>query len=188
MNRVVVFYRGALVSHIKKDMQSVWCGLLLANLEPEPDRTLDGRACRACVKTMPTNHISAVHTLGGWRVVRSGDRYMVGAHGDEYAGQWLPNEERVPDGCSDVFTENEARLLLPFLRAQGHGRKAASPTTTDGRLIDRACRKLGITVAALGTKIGAHPSVLSRARHGELPEVHRSAIKAILKPQPNQAT
>jgi hypothetical protein len=30
--------------------------------------------------------------------------------------------------------------------------------------------------------------VLSRARHGELPEVHRIAIKAILKPQPKTTT
>lgn len=188
MNRICVFYRGESASHLKKDVHSAWCGQPLARLEPEPDRTLDGRACRACVKAMPKSHIAAVHTLAGWRVVRSGERYMVGAHGDEYAGQWLPDDERVPDGCSDIFTENEARLLLPFLRAHGHGRKAAAPTTTDGRLIDRACRKLGITVAGLGAKIGAHQSVLSRARHGELPEVHRNTIRAILKPQPKPTT
>jgi hypothetical protein len=30
--------------------------------------------------------------------------------------------------------------------------------------------------------------VLSRARHGELPEVHRNVIKAIVKPQPKTST
>jgi uncharacterized protein YggL (DUF469 family) len=32
----------------------------------------------------------------------------------------------------------------------------------------------------LAEQIGAHESVLSRARHGELPETHREAIKALL--------
>lgn len=112
---------------------------------------------------------------------RLGERYAVNRSGEEHRGRWLPDGEPLPIGWEDDFLEREARLLLPFLRAHGHGRKAAAPTTTDGRLIDRACRKLGITVAALGTKIGAHPSVLSRARHGELPEVHKSTLKAIVK-------
>ncbi len=119
---------------------------------------------------------------------RSGERYAVKRSGEEHRGRWLSDDEPLPPGWDDGFLESEARLLLPFLRAQGHGRKAAAPTTADGRLIDRACRKLGITIAALGTKIGAHQSVLSRARHGELPEVHRNAIKAILKPQPKTTT
>lgn len=124
----------------------------------------------------------------GCMIRRLGERYAVQRSGEEYRGRWLPDGEPLPTGWEDGFLEREARLLLPFLRAHGHGRKAAAPTTTDGRLIDRACRKLGITVATLGAKIGAHPSVLSRARHGELPEVHRSAIKAILKPQPKRVT
>lgn len=121
----------------------------------------------------------AGHTLR-----RAGERYAVERDGEEHRGRWLAIDEPLPAGWSDVFAETEARALLPFLRANGHGRKAAAPTTADGRLIDRACRKLGITIAALGTKIGAHQSVLSRARHGELPEVHRTTIKSILKPQP----
>jgi hypothetical protein len=119
----------------------------------------------------------------GCMLRRSGERYTVKRSGDEHRGRWLSDDEPLPPEWEDVFLESEARLLLPFLRAHGHGRKAATPTTADGRLIDRACRKLGTTIAALGTKIGAHQSVLSRARHGELPEVHRIAIKAILKPQ-----
>lgn len=124
----------------------------------------------------------------GCMLRRSGERYTVKRSGEEHRGRWLPDGEPLPDGWEDGFLESEARLLLPFLRANGHGRKAAAPTTADGRLIDRACRKLGITIAALGMKIGAHQSVLSRARHGELPEVHRIAIKAILKPQPKTTT
>jgi hypothetical protein len=108
--------------------------------------------------------------------------------GEEHRGRWLADGEALSEGWTDTFAETEARALLPFLRAHGHGRKAAAPTTADGRLIDRACRKLGVTIAALGTKIGAHQSVLSRARHGELPEVHRIAIKSILKPQPKTTT
>jgi len=126
---------------------------------------------------------------GEWGLRKNtGERYAVKRSGEEHHGRWLAIDEPLPAGWSDVFAETEARLLLPFLRAHGHGRKAAAPTTADGRLIDRACRKLGITVAGLGAKIGAHQSVLSRARHGELPEVHRNAIKAILKPKPKTTT
>lgn len=117
------------------------------------------------------------------QIVRPGERYAVERRGEEHRGRWLPDGEALPEGWADAFAETEARALLPFLRAQGHGRKPAKSTTADGRLIDRACRKLGVTVAALGTKIGAHPSVLSRARHGELPEAHRTTLKLILKPQ-----
>ena len=124
----------------------------------------------------------------GHALRRTGERYAVERSGEEHRGRWLAVDEVLPAGWSDIFVETEARALLPFLRANGHGRKAAAPTTINGRLIDRACRKLGITIAALGTKIGAHPSVLSRARHGELPEVHRNAINAILKPQPKTTT
>lgn len=123
------------------------------------------------------------HSPNGYTLRRSGERFAVERRGEEHRGRWLPDGEALPDGWADAFAETEARALLPFLRAQGHGRKAAKPTTADGRLIDRACRKLGVTVTALGTKIGAHPSVLSRARHGELPEAHRNALKAILKRQ-----
>lgn len=131
-------------------------------------------------------HVRVIDAVAN--IVRPGERYAVERSGEEHRGRWLAADEALPVGWSDVFVETEARALLPFVRARWHGRKAAVPTTADGRLIDRACRKLGITIAALGTKIGAHQSVLSRARHGELPEVHRNAIRAILKPQPKQAT
>lgn len=124
----------------------------------------------------------------GLRIVRPGARYAVRRVGDARPGAWVSDGEALPDGWIDTFAENEARALLPFLRAHAHGRKAAKPTTADGRLIDRVCRKLGITVAALGAKIGAHPSVLSRARHGELPEAHRNALKVILKQQAKSNT
>lgn len=129
-----------------------------------------------------------VAQVDGMSICRPGQRYAVNRNGEEHRGRWLPDGEALPEGWTDAFAETEARALLPFLRAQGHGRKAAKPTTADGRLIDRACRKLGVTVAVLGAKIGAHPSVLSRARRGELPEVHREAIKAILKPKAKSTT
>ncbi len=58
----------------------------------------------------------------------------------------------------------------------------------DGRLVARACKRLGVTAAALAERIGAHEAVLSRARHGELPEQHREAIKALLKSGAGKAT
>jgi len=134
------------------------------------------------------NRVQLTASQTGFCLTRPQERYAVERSGEEHRGKWMATYEPLPVGWSDVFAEEEARALLPFLRAQGHGRKAAAPTTADGRLIDRACRKLGITIAALGTKIGAHQSVLSRARHGELPEIHRIAIKAILKPQPKTTT
>lgn len=129
-----------------------------------------------------------VARVDGMSICRPGQRYAVDRNGEEHRGRWLPEGEVLPEGWADAFAETEARALLPFLRAQGHGRKPAKPTTADGRLIDRACRKLGITVSALGVKIGAHPSVLSRARHGELPEAHRTTLKSILKPQAKSTT
>ncbi|WP_438029089.1 hypothetical protein [Sorangium sp. So ce233] len=77
--------------------------------------------------------------------------------------------------------------MLPLLRrlegaaAGKGGRKGAEPTTPDGRLIARACKRLGLTAAALAEAVGAHESVLSRARHGDLPEKHREAIAALLR-------
>lgn len=115
------------------------------------------------------------------RLVRHGARYAVRRSGEEYRGAWVPDGEALPRGTDETFTEAEARLLLPFLRVRGTaGRRGAEPTTPDGKLVARACKKLGLSAVGLAEKIGAHESVLSRARHGELPETHREAIRALL--------
>jgi hypothetical protein len=115
------------------------------------------------------------------RIVRPGARYAVRRSGEEYRGAWVPDGEALSRGTSETFTEAEARLVLPFLRVRGTaGRRGSEPTTADGKLVARACGKLGLSAVGLAEKIGAHESVLSRARHGELPETHREAIKALL--------
>ena len=132
--------------------------------------------------------IQAVVTpAGGYRIVRLGTRYAATRSGEEHRGNWLPDDELLPNGDEDTFSEGEARLLLPLLRdlegraAGKGGRRAAEPTTADGQLVARACKRFGLTAAGLAESIGAHESVLSRARHGELPEAHRRAILALLK-------
>jgi len=116
----------------------------------------------------------------GFRVVRPGARYAVRRVGDGRPGAWLADDEALPRGWADILPEDEARLLLPFLRTVSHGRRAAEPTTADGKFIARAKKILGLTAAQLGKAIGAHESVISRAVHGELPAAHRDAIKAMI--------
>lgn len=134
------------------------------------------------------NPIQAVSSPAGFRLVRPGARYVVERQGEEHRGEWLPEGEPL-QAASDTFTESEARLLLPLLRdlegraAGKGGRPRAEPTTPDGKLVDRACKRLSLSAAALAASIGAHESVLSRARHGELPPVHREAILALLRGQ-----
>lgn len=124
--------------------------------------------------------------LSGFAIVRPGARWAVQRSGEEHRGRWLNDGERL-SGAVDVFLEAEARLLLPLLRdmdgmaAGKGGRPAADPTSPDGRLIARACKRLGLTAAALAKAIGAHESVLSRARHGTLRETHRRSIQTLLK-------
>lgn len=131
---------------------------------------------------MPTKNAIQIQTSGAVaRLVKPGARYAVRRSGEEHRGEWVPDGEALPRGAGDTFTEAEARLVLPFLRVRGTaGRRGAEPTTADGKLVARACRKLGVTAVGLGERIGAHESVLSRARHGELPEAHRLAIMALL--------
>jgi hypothetical protein len=121
------------------------------------------------------------------RLAKPGARYAVYRGCAEVPGVWAPSAKPLPNGLADTFSADEARLLLPLLReldtrpSGKGGRKAAPPTTPDGHLVARACRQLGLTGAALAERIGAHESVLSRARHGELPEVHREAIHTLLR-------
>lgn len=134
------------------------------------------------IPTMPTKSpIQAVASGRGFKLTRPGARYVIDPSGEEHVGQWVPNDEPVPVGSADVFPKHEARALLPFLRARGTaGRKGAEPTTPDGKLIARACKRLGLTVAALGAAVGVHESTLSRARSGELLPEQRDAINALL--------
>lgn len=139
---------------------------------------------------MPTKSpIQAVPVGRSFRLTRPGARYVIARSGEAHVGQWLPDGEALPAGSSDTYPEHEARALLPFLRVRGTaGRKGAEPTTPDGKLIARACKRLGLTVVALAAAIGAHESVLSRARSGELPAKHRDAIKALIKGKSKRAS
>ena len=136
----------------------------------------------AMLADMPKSPIQVqVMSANVVRIVRPGARYAVTRSGEEYRGGWAPEGTPLSRHASDRFTEDEGRLLLPFLRVRGTaGRPGSEPTTADGKLVARACKRLGVSAAGLAERIGAHESVLSRARHGELPEAHRLAIKALL--------
>lgn len=149
----------------------------------------------ATVAVMPTKSpIQVVHDGPRLRLVRPGARYVIDLSGEEHRGVWLPDGEPTPAGSADLFVETEARALLPLLRAlEGRaagkgGRIAGEATSPDGKLIARACKRLGLTVVALAEAIGAHESVLSRARSGELPAKHRDAIKALIKGKSKRAS
>lgn len=132
--------------------------------------------------------IQVVPSPAGFCLTRSGARYTIEPSGEEHRGTWLPENEALPTGWIDAFPEAVARALLPLLRdlegrAAGRGgRKAAEPTTPDGKLVAGACECLGVTAAALADRIGTHASVLSRARHGQLPVKYRKAIRELLRP------
>jgi hypothetical protein len=74
-----------------------------------------------------------------------------------------------PPGWADSLPKNRS------------GPKRAEPTTPDGEFVESACKRMGITVAALAETIGADQSVLCRARKGVLPRRHRDAIETLLK-------
>lgn len=131
----------------------------------------------------PTITLSPVHRSALVQVVRPGARYAVTAEGDELRGAWVPDGVRCAAGQRDSFTSPEGMLLLPLLRARHAGGRPRAPATTPhGRLIDRACRRLGISAEQLATRIDAHESILSRARTGNatlLPK-HLDALHALL--------
>lgn len=142
------------------------------------------------ISAMPKpNPIQAVASPAGFLLARPGARYAVHRDGDARPGAWVADGEATPDGWTDVYPENEARALLPFLRVRATGgRRGGQPTTADGKLVARACKLLGLTAAGLGEAIGAHESTLSRARNGELPEAHREAIRALIKSKRKRAS
>lgn len=129
------------------------------------------------------------------RVVITGDvaqlvtpsaRFAAYRQGDEYDGEWITLGDDLPEGWSDAFTADEAKLLLPFLRARVNaGRAARSATTPDGRLIVRAKKTLNMTAAQIGAAIGVHESVISRAMNGALPAAHRDALQTLLRERAN---
>lgn len=81
---------------------------------------------------------------------------------------------------SQPFTAPSPGWADAFPQDRG-GRKKSEPTTPDGKFIDSACERMGVSAAALAETIGAHESVLSRARNGVLPKRHRESITALLK-------
>lgn len=144
----------------------------------------------ATLRAVPTRRphpVQIAASPGGFRLIRPGARYAIERRGEEHPGDWLPEDAALPKGWVDTFSEDVARAVLPLLRrlegaaAGKGGRKGTEPTTPDGRLVARACKRLGLTAAALAEAVGAHESVLSRARHGDLPEKHREAIVALLR-------
>lgn len=115
-------------------------------------------------------------------IARPGARYAVAHEGDELRGVWLLHGEACAKTQRDHFTLAEGALLLPFLRARIGGRPPTPATTPEGRLIDRACRKLGLSAEQLAAQIGADKTVLSRARtrSDALPSKYKQALHALL--------
>lgn len=145
-------------------------------------RPIDAAGESSIIDDVSPPPIHAVPSEEGFRLTRPGARYAVHSEGDARPGTWVPDGDALEAGWSDTFPEDEARSLLPFLRVRATaGRQGAEPTTPDGKLVAKACTRLGLTAAGLGDRIGAHESVLSRARNGDLPEKHRAAIRALLK-------
>lgn len=169
-------------------------------MPPEMREMRGGAGCGAAVHRganlagvrKPTSPIQAVQTApdgGFYRLTRPGARYVVTRQGDERPGSWVPDGDALDaldPQAVDAFPEDEARSLLAVLRAlEGRaagkgGRRAAEPTSPDGRLVARARKQLGLTMAGLAEAIGADPAQLSRALSGELPAKHREKLKELL--------
>jgi len=145
-------------------------------VEPAPAPTAPPSAWEAMTSPLPLQ-------IPLFRLVRTGSRYAVHREGDARPGAWIPDDAALQEGWSEVFPEDEARSLLPLLRSRAMpGRTGASPTSADGKLIERARQCLGFrTVAELAVHLEIHESVLSRARHGTLPPAHRKTLEKIVK-------
>jgi hypothetical protein len=119
----------------------------------------------------------------GWRIRRPGFRYAVTRVDDVYRGKWIHDDEPLCLSYVDLFTENEARMMLPFLRSLDHGNKKRPSTTDDGHVVDQACAATGLSVRELSTRLGIHESTLSRARTGNrrLTEAQRAALAQIVQ-------
>lgn len=72
-------------------------------------------------------------------------------------------------------------LAVALLAPTRVGRPPRRATTPDGRLVQRACRRLDLSMTALARRLGTHKSVLSRALHARLPTKHRAAIRSLLR-------
>jgi hypothetical protein len=127
--------------------------------------------------------VTLLNASDGKKIVKPGFRYAARRAGEEHKGQWVADGSETPLGLTDVFTEGEARLMLPLLRSRGTaGRKADNATTPDGELISRVMEAFGLTAAALASKLGVDPSVLSRGRRGKLAPEHHAALLDLLPP------
>jgi hypothetical protein len=125
--------------------------------------------------------IYLVGHAAGWRIRRPGARYAVTRVDDIYSGKWIPDDEPLCLSYLDLFTENEARMMLPFLRSLDHGNKKRPSTNEDGQVVDQACTATGMSVRELSVRLGIHESTLSRVRSGNraLTKAQRAALAQI---------
>jgi hypothetical protein len=111
-----------------------------------------------------------------YRLTRGSNVYAVRVDGDALRGEWVPLAA-IPNGSTADLSEEAARIALPLLRSLGRlGRNALPAESSDGKLVDRACRVLGVNRTGLAARLGTGPAVLSRAREGELPPAHRETL------------
>lgn len=122
----LVFYRGDRVSHIQKTAGKAWCGMDLTRLDPEPDRSLDGRACRRCRARMEAAEVraaSATPNLPREYVTQAGcatcgnapgERHAVNCHGMA----WTPTpgaRVRTAERLTANLPEGDRRANAPGL-------------------------------------------------------------------------
>lgn len=121
-----------------------------------------------------------------FQIVRAGEVYVVPKEGPDLSGEWH-KPDAIPDGFTSELTSREAGLLAPVLRGNKGGRPRSEAATPDGKLIDRACKLLGVNQAGLAAMSGIAPAVLSRARKLTaddgipLTEQHREKLREMVK-------